>query len=422
MKNKYIIDDSVIDNTKLADLITEYKNLFRKHSRIMVHSANPLPIILSLHLCEDLNLSLYLCHSFFSVAEVEEYIEKYDIDLFISADEKLPLKYRELKHCANIDQEASIHIFTTGTTGKPKLAKHSWDSISRAARHVSEWLRRKNWLMAYSFTGYAGLQVFFSSSKSNGSLVFVNQGDFTKIARAIVKRDVNIISATPTFWRMLINSWPSYLPKPHLEQISLGGEIVTQDIIDMCEEFFNPSRLTHIYASTEAGSAIAVSDKNAGFPVSFLDPERKIKLRVNDNILEINSPARMKCYVGIDQLPGNGNWITTGDVVETRGERVYFVGRNDGRINVGGSKVLPEEVEDALLRLEEVKDCVAYQRKNPIVGSILAADIIIQPNIEISIKKIKDRLKVFLADYKIPQLYRITDSLRISENGKKIRN
>lgn len=422
MKNKYIIDDSVIDNTKLTDLLNEYKDLFRRHSRIMVHSENPLPIILSLHLCEDFKLSLYLCHSFFTVTEVEDYIEKYEIDLFVYADEILPLSYRELERRDNKDQEASIHIFTTGTTGKPKLARHSWESISRAARYVNDRLWGKIWLMTYSFTGYAGLQVFFSSSKSNGSLVFETQKDFTQIARAIVRRNVNIISATPTFWRMLMNSWLNSLPKPHLEQVTLGGEIVTQDIIDMCEKFFKINQLTHVYASTEAGSAIAVSDKKAGFPVSFLDPERKIKLRINDNILEINSPARMKCYVEIDKLPGHGNWISTGDVVETRGERVYFIGRNDGRINIGGSKVLPEEVEDALLRLEEVKDCVAYQKTNPIVGSILAADVIVQPNIEISIKEIKAKLKKFLADYKIPQFYRFVDNIRISDNGKKIRS
>ncbi|MBW2662020.1 MAG: hypothetical protein JRD93_08565, partial [Deltaproteobacteria bacterium] len=150
MKNKYIIDDSVIDSTKLTDLLNEYKGLFRRHSRIMVHSENPLPIILSLHLCEDLNLSLYLCHSFFTFTEVEDYIEKYDIDLLVYADEILPFSYRELERRDNKDREASIHIFTTGTTGKPKLARHSWDSISRAARHVSERLWGKNWLMTYS--------------------------------------------------------------------------------------------------------------------------------------------------------------------------------------------------------------------------------------------------------------------------------
>jgi acyl-coenzyme A synthetase/AMP-(fatty) acid ligase len=388
----------------------------------MVHSKNPLPIIISLHLCEQLNLSLYLCHSFFLESEVKDYFKKYNIDLLVGGGNNDALDYTEnVCHAKSMD-EAGIHIFTTGTTGSPKLAQHSWNSISRAARHVSKRLRGKRWLMAYSVTGYAGLQVFFSASKSNGSLVFVTQKDFEQVCKYIVKNKVNIISATPTFWRMLINAWPDSLDVPQLDQVTLGGEIVTQDIIDLCDNLFSPKRLTHIYASTEAGSAIAVSDKKAGFPVDFLEDERAIKLRINQNVLEINSPGRMKGYVGSNSLPVDGEWITTGDLVEEKNGRVYFIGRNDSRINIGGSKVLPEEVESALMQFKEIKDCVAYEKKNPIVGSLLAADIILQPNSKLSVAEIKAKLGSIFPEYKIPQFYRFVDEIKISENGKKIRN
>jgi acyl-CoA synthetase (AMP-forming)/AMP-acid ligase II len=84
--------------------------------------------------------------------------------------------------------------------------------------------------------------------------------------------------------------------------------------------------------------------------------------------------------------------------------------------------VLPEEVESALMQFKEIKDCVAYEKKNPIVGSLLAADIILQPNSKLSVAEIKAKLGSIFPEYKIPQFYRFVDEIKISENGKKIRN
>lgn len=422
MLNEYIIDDEVIDRTKLTTLLDEYKDLFNRHRRIMVYSKKPLPVVLALILCEQLSLSLYLCHGFFSVDEVQEYKVKYDIDLFISDDQKAALSFDEVKEPAQQKGQGHLHIFTTGTTGKPKLARHTWNTISDAASHGSQRLVGKRWLMAYNHTTFAGLQVYFAALRSGGILIFVTSKDLELTARSIVKHKVDMISATPTFWRMLVNSWPKSLEKPTLEQVTMGGEIIPQDIIDLCSTFFSPQKLTHIYGSTEAGSVIAVSDRKAGFPVSFLYSEGKVKLRIAGGILEVNSRTRMQGYVGIKDLPGQGDWISTGDVVEIRGDRVYFIGRDDGTINIGGNKVRPEEVEDALIQLNEVKDCVAYEKRNPIVGSLLAANIVLQPNSDISVAEIKNRLGSILAGYKIPQYYKFIDYIRMCDNGKKIRN
>ena len=423
MENRYIIEGKLIcSSSLLAGLINKYKNLFIGHKNIMVHSQKVLPLILAIHLCEELKLNLFICHSFFTKNDVADYVNEYDIDLLIYDEIELTLCYSEYGISEESTSEANINIFTTGTTGKPKLARHSWESISMATKHVSSRLRDKQWLMAYSFTGYAGLQIFFSAQKGNGTLIFVDQKNFDQTCYSIVKHNINVISATPTFWRMLINSWPKSLARPMLEQLSMGGEIITQDIIDMCDDFFSPKQLTHIYASTEAGSAIAVSDKKAGFPISYLNSDRKIKLRIKKNMLEIKSKGRMKGYVGLNQQAKDGQWILTGDLIEIKNERCYFIGRNDCKINIGGSKVLPEEVEDVLNKLKGVEDCVVYEKKNPIVGSILAADIKTKSGFELKIPKIKTELSLVLPQFKIPQYYKKVENIGISENGKKIRS
>ena len=68
--------------------------------------------------------------------------------------------------------------------------------------------------------------------------------------------------------------------------------------------------------------------------------------------LRLRSPRTAPEYLGAGAAPLRDaeDFVDTGDLVELRGARYYFVGRKDGVINVGGLKVHPEEVEAAINR------------------------------------------------------------------------
>ena len=69
-------------------------------------------------------------------------------------------------------------------------------------------------------------------------------------------------------------------------------------------------------------------------------------------------------------------FVDTGDMVEQRGDRLYFVGRRSGIINVGGLKVHPEEVEAVINRHAGVRMSLVKARANPITGAIVVADVV----------------------------------------------
>ena len=71
-------------------------------------------------------------------------------------------------------------------------------------------------------------------------------------------------------------------------------------------------------------------------------------------------------------------FVDTGDVVERRGDRYYFLGRRNGVINVGGMKVYPEEVEAVINRHPAVRMSRVRSRKNPIIGALVAAEIVLK--------------------------------------------
>ena len=70
-------------------------------------------------------------------------------------------------------------------------------------------------------------------------------------------------------------------------------------------------------------------------------------------------------------------YFDTGDKVEVDGEWLRILGRESEIINVGGSKVYPAEVEDALLEIEGVVDAAVHGEAHPITGQIVAATVVL---------------------------------------------
>src|SRR5207248_4124630 len=67
----------------------------------------------------------------------------------------------------------------------------------------------------------------------------------------------------------------------------------------------------------------------------------------------------------------------TGDRIEQRADRCYFLGRQGGVINVGGLKVYPEEIEAVINSHPWVSMSRVSARRNPITGAVVVADVVL---------------------------------------------
>lgn len=117
----------------------------------------------------------------------------------------------------------------------------------------------------------------------------------------------------------------------------------------------------------------------------------------------------------------NNGFINTGDLVKVENNRVLFLGRESGSINVGGNKVQPEEVEAKLLSSNLISSAYVYAKKNPMVGSLVCADVI-PLNKEIDKNELKKQILSYCRDnldsFKIPAILKIVDDLEITQSGK----
>jgi acyl-coenzyme A synthetase/AMP-(fatty) acid ligase len=209
----------------------------------------------------------------------------------------------------------------------------------------------------------------------------------------------------------------------------LSGEIADQGVIENLQDMYPRAKVAHAFASTEAGVAFEVTDGKAGFPASFLGVnESGVDLKVVDDTLRIRSPRTALHYLGRNDeslLDANG-FVDTGDVVEARGDRLYFVGRRGGIINVGGLKIHPEEVEAVINRHPSVRMSLVTGRKNPIMGTIVAAEVVLTSGdgaldpgvVETTKSEILAACRSSLAAHKVPASIRFTSSLAVTASGK----
>jgi acyl-CoA synthetase (AMP-forming)/AMP-acid ligase II len=242
---------------------------------------------------------------------------------------------------------------------------------------------------------------------------------------------VTHISGTPSQWRNALAYEQSRAIAPRY--IRLSGEIADQAILDSLRERYPQAQVAHVYASTEAGVGFDVDDGREGFPADLIGQQGgAVEMKILDGSLRVRSSRTASRYVGPNAPPlmDTDGFIDTGDLVEQRGPRCYFVGRRGGIINVGGLKVHPEEVEAVINRHPEVRACLVRSRRNLITGQIVVADVVLRADHASAgaLDRCADVKREILADcrralanYKVPAAIRFVAALEMAATGKPVR-
>jgi acyl-coenzyme A synthetase/AMP-(fatty) acid ligase len=315
-------------------------------------------------------------------------------------------------------------LFTSGTAGTPKMVRHSLVGLTGAIKAAAKTDRPIVWGTFYDIRRYGGLQIFLRAIFDGASLILSDSAEPAgeHLVR-LGKKGLTHISGTPSHWRRALMTPQRDTIKPCY--VRLSGEIADQAILDNLRAAYPDARIVHAYASTEAGVGFEVLDCREGFPLSVIDNAGEATFAIKDGVLRVRSPRAARGYVGGEgiTLVAEDGFVETGDVIERRGDRYYFVGRSDGVINVGGLKVHPEEVEAVINRRPCVWMCQVRAQKSPITGSIVVADVVLRKGFgtlgdETLKHEILECCQATLARHKVPALIRFVPALKVTENGK----
>ncbi len=317
-------------------------------------------------------------------------------------------------------------IPTSGTTGGPKLVEHSLESLSGSVKRDATRGEGLVWGLLYDVTRFAGIQVLLQAIIGGSALAIASDiTDAITMQRDFAAAGVNALSATPSMWRKLVMA--GLLDGLDIRFVTLGGETADDMILGELRSRFPNARITHIYASTEAGVGFSVTDGRAGFPAAYLNGELPggVTLRVDEQgRLFVRKNITGGHYIASDaSITDDEGWIDTGDLVERRGDRWLFLGRSSGTINVGGQKVHPTEIERIIQSVEGVAMVAVRGRRNPIMGSLVEALIVPAKGYDpVALdERVMAACMSGLDAYKVPASIKIVDEIPLTPAGKIVR-
>lgn len=306
-----------------------------------------------------------------------------------------------------------VGLYTSGTTGRPRKVLHSFETLSLNVK-TGEKSSDNVWALAYNPSHIAGLQVFFQAFLNKNSLVYVFDAGGQSLMEHLRRYSVTHISATPTFYRRLLFDARSSVES--IRVVTLGGEQFDPSLVSALQKVFPNARVRNIYASTEAGSLFSSDDDIFTVPPNL---SRYVSISPSGELL-IHRHLLAVFEEGLDFE----EWYPTGDIVEQLGQgRFRFVSRATEMINVGGYKVNPHEIEQAIREVPGVLDAVVKARANRITGNILVSDVEKEDRCSSAAleKNIYRHLQQKLQHYQIPRIINFVSDIGLTRTGKKTR-
>lgn len=298
-------------------------------------------------------------------------------------------------------EQGGIVIFTSGSTGRPKAALQGLERFLWKFRRPGRQLRTLAFLL---FDHVAGLDTLFYTLASGGTLILANRRDPSSILDVIESRNVEVLPASPSFLRLLCAAGNhDERDLGSLKVITYGSEPMDPSTLARLNARFPNAQISQKYGTTETGSPRSVSRGNDSLWLKIKSDG--VETKVIDGVLWIRSEGTILGYLNAPSPLDEQGWYCTGDLVDVDGEWIKFRGRAVDVINVGGEKVSPAEVEQAILELEFVREAVVCGEAHELMGQIVTARVSLEPaaleNKE-TVRRIRQHCRERLAAYKVP--------------------
>ncbi|MBR1498451.1 MAG: acyl--CoA ligase [Bacteroidaceae bacterium] len=322
-------------------------------------------------------------------------------------------------------------LFTTGTTGTSKGVMVSGEAWTANAENLIDRLgftsdllfiicgplNHLGCLSKVYPTLMCGATLYILESLKNLPAFFsVFSLPFLKFATFLV----------PSSIRMLLQVASKELAavSRKIDFIETGAAAISQHDMERLCRLLPHSRLFNTYASTETGIICSYEYSRYGCEPGLLGkPMKHSSVRIGEGGRVICSGRTiMSGYAGSPeataQVLRHGEVFTSDTGFIDDEGMLHLQGRLDDVINVGGYKVNPSEVEDAVAGFEPIADCICIPAPHILLGTVPKLLYVPRPGREAKPRDIADYLKGRIESYKIPLLYEAVEAIRRTYNGK----
>ena len=343
-----------------------------------------------------------------------------------------------------------LMLFTSGTTGYPKMAMHSYKYalghyVTARYWHLCE---RDGLHFTISETGWgkALWGKLYGQWLCEGA-VFVydfDRFDAEKILPMFAKYHITTFCAPPTMYRMLIKQDLSKYDLSSIRHATTAGEALNAEVFYQFEKSTG-LRIHEGFGQTEMTLGIAnlygteikpgaMGKPIPGYGIDIVDADgNSVADGVNGEIVIRTDPAATcGVFLGyyLNREATDSVWhdgmYHTGDVAWRDEDGYYwYVGRADDVIKSSGYRIGPFEIESTIMELPYVLECGVCAAPDEVRGQVVKACIVLVPGTEGTDevkKEIQNYVKSHTAPYKYPRIVEFRKELPKTISGKIMRN
>ncbi|XP_046289209.1 acyl-coenzyme A synthetase ACSM1, mitochondrial isoform X2 [Marmota monax] len=342
-----------------------------------------------------------------------------------------------------------VIFFTSGTTGLPKMAKHSHGlalkSCLSSSRKVFQ-LKTSDILWCMSDPGWIlALVGCLLEPWTAGSTLFVHhlaQLDPKAIVQVLFKYPITQFLAAPGVFRMILQERFANLRFPTLEHCCTGGEALLPEEHEQWRR--HTGLLLHeLYGQSETGMTCGVfrgmniklgsmGKAISPFDIQIIDDKGNIlppnaEGNIGIRMKPIRPPGLFMYYENNPKETAKvecGDFYNTGDRATMDAEGyLWFLGRDDDIINASGYRIGPAEVENALAEHPAVAESAVVSSPDPKRGEVVKAFIVLNPEFlshdkDQLTKDLQQHVKSVTAPYKYPRKVEFVLKLPKTTTGK----
>ncbi|MEH6989548.1 class I adenylate-forming enzyme family protein [Cytobacillus firmus] len=339
-------------------------------------------------------------------------------------------------------KEVAYIMFTSGTTGKPKGIKLTFDNIFSNVTNIIQYAelnRDDNVLIIRPVTNISAITGELIPSLLAGSSIYIKDPQSSPLSALNIISDFNIntVFTTPSLALKIIS-----FDKKHkintINLIVLSGERLTKDVYKKLIDHHPKLKVWNAYGLSEASPRISVKKiKDNCFETGCVGkPLKDVNIKIIDEEgrpvkegqageLLVHGPNIMAGYYQNGSLTKDklvNGWLSTGDIAYMYNQELYIQGRKDNMIIKWGMNIFPEEIEEAICKHPEITHAIVfpiYQNNQVIIN----AKVIKTPGSQLTAEKL---LSYMVTNYKDSRLWidnvTFEESLSVTQSGKISRN
>jgi acyl-coenzyme A synthetase/AMP-(fatty) acid ligase len=323
------------------------------------------------------------------------------------------------------DLDPAFVLFTSGTSGPPKLVTHGQRYVTGQRLQAAEWMAAQPGELVWS-TAAPG----WSKSARNSfiapwlggatALLQDERFDASRRLETIRQERVNVLCMAPTEYRLIAAAGPIG-PLPSVRRAITAGEALGVPAFQAWKSETG-LEISDGYGQTETGQITGARPGEAAPAGSMGRPLPGIRAAVVDGELVVEPQTVPTFFLGYDGQPvPSGMWHTGDQVREDADGWLYFESRADDVIISAGYRIGPTEVESALLSHPAVRECAALGVADESRGQVVAAAVVLRDGFVASpelASQLQAHVRAETAPYKYPRRFWFVEQLPKTTSGK----